>query len=182
MSRVDAWVRIRISGSEEDFRLPADLEAFEPAAEGEYRLRDTGEIVVVLQQPSSIVPMHVRRAGRPEGDVAAERKPPGPYMPRRVLDHDPERKLAISTPRGSRRLVETRALEVEKGQIVLIRPAPDSPLPVRSADPQHEENSSTDASDKEDEGHDRRVRGILRRSPTGGTEPLSIALLLPRRA
>jgi len=89
-------------------------------------------------------------------------------MPGGVLDHDPERKLAIRTSKGSRPLVETSALEVEKGQIVLVRPAPDSPLPVRSADPQHEESSSTEASDKEDEAHDRRVRGILRRSPTGG--------------
>ena len=99
--------------------------------------------------------MHFRRAGRPEGQVAAERKPPGPYVPRRVLDHDPERKLVIRTPEGSRPLVETRAFELEKGQSVLVRPAPDSPLPVRSADPQHEENSSTEASDKEDEVHDR---------------------------
>ena len=72
-------------------------------------------------------------------------------MPRRVLDHDPERKLVIRTPEGSRPLVETRALELDKGQSVLVRPARDSPPPVRSADPQHEENSSTEASDKEDE-------------------------------
>jgi hypothetical protein len=69
-------------------------------------------------------------------------------MPRRVLDHDPERKLVIRTPKGSRPLVETTAFEVEKGQTVLVRPASDSPLPVRSADPQHEENSSTEAATK----------------------------------
>lgn len=38
-------VTVRLVGSLEEFSVPPDLEAFEPAAEGEYTLRGTGEVV-----------------------------------------------------------------------------------------------------------------------------------------
>jgi hypothetical protein len=44
---IDADVlTIRQRGSGEDFTLPPDLDAFQDAAPGEYRLRTTGEVVV----------------------------------------------------------------------------------------------------------------------------------------
>ena len=39
-------VTMHLHGSDEDFTLPLDLDSFEPAEPGEYRLRSTGEVVV----------------------------------------------------------------------------------------------------------------------------------------
>jgi len=39
-------VTMRLHGSDKDFTLPLDLDSFEPAEPGEYRLRSTGEVVV----------------------------------------------------------------------------------------------------------------------------------------
>jgi hypothetical protein len=45
VSADDQVVRVRLADSEE-FTLPPDLEAFEVAAEGEYHLKETGEVIV----------------------------------------------------------------------------------------------------------------------------------------
>ncbi len=37
---------VRLHDSEEEFKLPADIDSLKPAPEGEYRLRATGETVV----------------------------------------------------------------------------------------------------------------------------------------
>src|SRR5688572_32819086 len=42
----ETMITMRLDGSDEEFTLPPDLESFEPAQPGEYRLRTTGEVVV----------------------------------------------------------------------------------------------------------------------------------------
>jgi hypothetical protein len=42
----ESVITMRLHGSDEEFTLPPDLESFEPAEPGEYRLRTTGEVVV----------------------------------------------------------------------------------------------------------------------------------------
>jgi hypothetical protein len=42
----DEGVHVRAAESDEEFTLPPDLESFEEAEEGEYRLRQTGEVVI----------------------------------------------------------------------------------------------------------------------------------------
>jgi hypothetical protein len=46
VSADDEAVYVRLSGSLEEFGLPPRLEAFQEAEEGEYRLRETGEVVI----------------------------------------------------------------------------------------------------------------------------------------
>jgi hypothetical protein len=46
VSADDEAVYIRLAGSGEEFWLPPDLASFQEAEEGEYRLRETGEVVV----------------------------------------------------------------------------------------------------------------------------------------
>ena len=42
----DGGVTVRLAGTGDEMWLPPSLEALEPAAAGEYRLRRTGEVVV----------------------------------------------------------------------------------------------------------------------------------------
>lgn len=76
-------VTMRLHGSDEEFTLPrsrepgSDLDAFEPADPGEYRLRSTGEVVA---DPDLLAKWTIR--DRAEDEATNPRQVPRPYVPK----------------------------------------------------------------------------------------------------